>query len=535
MNTRKAGLILLSCLLLINAFAQKEQAVESSISDVTLFLNKAQITRAVKYSLLPGRTDLILTGLTPNLDPQSIQVSGKGNLIILGTSHRINYLAEQSRSVSLQRLQDSAALCQKTIQTQQNGKAVLDREEQMLMANQKISGNNLNLTVAELKAMSDFFRSRLTDISGSRAKADDQIRIWNDRLAKINRQIQEQDELGRRNTSEIVVSLQSEKGGPAQLEINYIAGNAGWNPVYDIRSAGTRESISVDYKANVYQATGENWDNVQLTLSTANPNLGGVKPDLQQWSLDIQEPVRAMAAPVRKREMMMRTDQMAAAAPVEMENAQSLAEMVTVVQTTLNVEFKIALPQTVHSASKPVLVDIRKSTVPASYEYSVVPKLDKDAFLMARITGWESLNLLNGEANIYFEGTFVGKTTIDPNALNDTLSISLGRDKRIIVEREKIKDLSSRKVIGTSRRETASWQISVRNAKAESVRIVVEDQLPVSRNSQIEVLNTDTGGGKLNTVTGKLEWPLTVAPGETKKVTFRYEVKFPKDRLVNGL
>lgn len=528
-------LILILCPIAIHA--QQEQKVQSSIRDITLFLNKAQITRTVQHTLASGRTDLVIQGLTPQLDPNSIQVAGKGNLIILGTSHRLNYMTERGRSKGLQALKDSAAFCQRNIQTQQAAKSVLEREEQMLMANQKISGNNQNLTVTELRAMSDFFRSRLTEISGARAKADDQIRNWNDRLARINKQIQEQDELGRRNTSEIVVSLQSEKGGQALLEITYIVGNAGWNPIYDIRSTGTKENLSIDYKANVFQTTGEDWENVRLTLSTANPNLGGVKPQLDPWSLDLQEPVRAMAAPVRKRELMMRSDNMAAAAPAEMDDVdvQSLAEMVTMVQTTLNVEFKIAILQTVRSANKPVLVDIRKETVPASYEYSVVPKLDKDAFLMARITGWESLNLLPGEANIYFEGTFVGKTTVDPASLRDTLSVSLGRDKRIVVEREKIKDMSSRKVIGSSQRETAAWQISVRNTKSEAVRIVVEDQLPVSRNSQIEVLNTDPGGAKSDAVSGKLEWQLNIPPGETKKVTFRYEVKFPKDRFINGL
>ena len=538
MKTIKACLIIIGSFFLLHASAQKEQPAESSISEVTLFLNKAQVTRLVKQTLAPGRTDLIVTGLTPQLDPQSIQVAAKGNLMILGTSHRLNYLSEIARTKSLKALLDSSALCQRHIQTESSTRAVLDREEQMIMANQKISGTNQNLTVAELRAMADFYRTRLTEIANSRTKADEQLRIWNERLARISRQINEQNELARRNTSEIVISVQSDKGTPAQFEISYVTGNAGWTPEYDLRSAGTKDNLTLDYKAKVRQATGEDWENVQMTLSTANPNLGGVKPQLEPWYIDFAPELRELSLQ-RKRAMP------AGAAPVQMEmrmdmaqameDAATLDEVVSMVETSLNVEFRVAPPTTVRSSSKPVQVDIRKATVNAAYEYSVVPKLDDDAFLMARLTGWDALNLLPGEANIFFEGTFVGKTYIDPNNLRDTLSISLGRDQRIVVSREKVKDMSSRKMIGSSQRETAAWQISVRNSKSEPVRIIVEDQMPISQNSQLELTQSDAGGAKWDTTTGKLEWTLNIPAGETRKVGFRYEVKYPKDKRVIGL
>src|SRR5204862_4822112 len=130
--------------------------------------------------------------------------------------------------------------------------------------------------------------------------------------------------------------------------------------------------------------------------------------------------------------------------------------------TSLNTEFDIALPYSVNSSNKPTLVDIRNYEMKADYQYSVAPKLDADAFLMARATGWEEFSLLPGEANVFFEGTFVGKSFIDPNNIKDTLSISLGRDKRIVVKREKLKDFSSRKLIGTNQKESYAYEISVR-------------------------------------------------------------------------
>ena len=154
---------------------------------------------------------------------------------------------------------------------------------------------------------------------------------------------------------------------------------------------------------------------------------------------------------------------------------------------------------------------------------------------MAKATGWEEYSLLPGEANIFFEGTFVGKTFIDPNNIKDTLLLSLGRDKRIVVKREKLKDLTSRKLIGTTQKENYTWEISIRNVKAEVIKITVEDQLPVSQNTLIEVTALETGGANFTKDSGKLIWNLTLQPNETRKLAYKFEVKYPKDKQVSGL
>jgi len=511
--------------------AQQEKPLNSTVRNVTVFLDKAQVTRTAQTNLIAGKTDLVLTGLAASLDPQSIQVSGKGNFIIMGSSHRQNFLSDFNRPKALQTLLDSMALCQKKVQTETAQKNVLDREEQLLTANQKISGNNLNLTVAELKSMADFFRGRLTDLSNARMRHDDQIRIWNERINRISRQIAELNELYSRNTGEIVISVQTDQSGAASLDVSYVVANAGWTPVYDLRAAGLKDPVTLNYKASIMQSTGEEWKNVRLRLSTANPSLGGLKPELSPWYLDIQQPVMPMAAP--KRGEAMRTNEVARFDMAAAE-AQSLSELVVVNPGTVSVEFDIALPQTIPSSSKPVLADIQTTTVPAAFEYAVAPKLDKAAFLLARITGWDALNLLPGEASIFFEGTFVGKTLIDPQTLGDTLTVSMGRDNRIVVTREKLKDMSSRKLIGTSQREIQAWEIGIRNSKAEPIKIIVEDQFPVSQNSQIEILNTDAGGGKVEGTTGRITWTAEVAAGATRKMVFRYEIKYPKDKRITG-
>lgn len=518
------------------AGAQSEKSADSKPVNITVFLNKAQVTRLVNTQLEAGNTNLVISGLSAIMDPKSIQVSGKGAFTILGVSHRQNFLSEFNRPKSLKNLYDSLNYFQKQLQSETNKKETLEREEQLLSANQKFSGNTQNLTVNELKLMSDYFRTRIAEILSGKSRSADQIRYWNDRIMKINRQIAEQNELFSRNTGEIVVSVSAEKNTAAQLEIKYVVSNSGWSPVYDLKTSGTSGPVTIIYKAQVFQSTGEVWNDVRVSLSTANPNLSGTKPELSQWYLDIQQPIVIQNSKPRTRELLMAAPPVAAEMMrADLPEAETMAESVKLTQSGLNAEFVITTPQNIPSGPKAVVMDIQHTDLNASYEYSTVPKLDKNAFLMARVTGWDALSLLPGEANLFFEGTYVGKTFIDPNQVKDTISLSLGRDPRIIVTREKVKELSSRKLVGTNQRETVGWSVKLRNTKSAPVAVLVEDQVPVSINSLIEVVVVDAPGAKWDKQTGKLSWSMTLAPSESKTITFRYEVKYPKDKIINGL
>lgn len=518
-------------------FGQTNKPVDSRITDVTVFLNKAQVTRKVKTKIEEGKINLILRGLTSQIDPQSIQVSGEGNFIILGITHQQNYLNEFDLSKSLKILNDSMTYLQRQMSFEQSQKDILSKEEQMLITNQKIGGTNQNLTAAELKAMADFYRGRLTDILTNNMKEDEKIKKLSERADKIQLQINEQNELYSRNTSEITVSLLAETPAAVSLEINYVVANAGWTPSYDLRAIDTSKPVQLRYKANVFQGTGEEWNNVKLTLSTANPTQGGLKPELSTWYLNYYQPIlralsgRASGVQVSSYSPEKKDEGIA----LEESKAGSLANYVNTIQTSLNTEFSISLPYTINSSNKPTMVDIRNYEMKADYLYSVAPKLDHNAFLMARATGWEEFNLLPGEANIFFEGTFIGKSYIDPNSTQDTLAISLGRDKRIVVKRDKIRELSSRRFIGTNQRQSFAYEISARNTKGEKIKIIIEDQIPVSQNNQIEISVTDTGNAKYNKDTGKLVWEMALQPNETRKMLFKFDVKYPKDQQIEGL
>jgi uncharacterized protein (TIGR02231 family) len=177
-------------------------------------------------------------------------------------------------------------------------------------------------------------------------------------------------------------------------------------------------------------------------------------------------------------------------------------------------------------------VEIQRLTSPAEYKYVTTPKLSPKAYLAAYITDWAKLSLQTGEATLYFENSFVGKSTLNVNQMTDTLTISLGTDNSILVKREKRKDFTTRKVLGSNRTDIFSFLLTVRNNKSTDVKITLNDQIPVSSNSSISVDPTELSGGKLNSQTGELKWDLELKPQESRQIIFSYSVKYPKDKIV---
>ena len=211
---------------------------------------------------------------------------------------------------------------------------------------------------------------------------------------------------------------------------------------------------------------------------------------------------------------------------------QSTPIEVQQVENQTNVEFNIANPYTIPSDGKPYTVEINEVSTDATYQYYVAPKLSTDVFLTARITDWNKYSFLSGEANLFFEGTFIGKSLIDTHATTDTLNLSLGTDKNIVVTRTLQKDLTEKQGFGSNKKETRDWLITVKNRKNQSVNLLVEDQVPVSQNSGIEVETQDISGAQMDKLTGKLAWSQTLKPLDEKQLHLKYQVKYPKNQLV---
>jgi uncharacterized protein (TIGR02231 family) len=205
----------------------------------------------------------------------------------------------------------------------------------------------------------------------------------------------------------------------------------------------------------------------------------------------------------------------------------------TVLQNMFNTEFETNIAYTIPSDNQNHQVDLTSFAQSAIYGYAVVPKLNKEVFVTAQVLANDLINQISGEANVYYDGTFTGKTYISPTA-NDTLLLTLGKDKRIQVERIKLKDFSSKSLFGSTKKEQTTYEIKVKNTHKDTITLTIEDQIPVSNNSEIEVKLLEYQGATYDANTGKLTWKIELKADESKSVKFSFEVKYPKDKPLTG-
>ena len=531
-------LVFIACTL--HAHAQNiDKPVKSAVNAVTVFLNRAQITNTAQVYLPTGNTTLVFEGLSTKIDKQSIQVSAKGSLTIMAVKHRINYLRNQSKTNQIKVLEDSVAYYTDQHKLVSSQKIVLQREEEMILSNKSIGGDGVGVNAQKLKEVAEFFRSRLTETQVGIMKTDKQIIDFNLRLNRMRTQINELNQDANKPTSEVLVTVSASSPITADFELNYIVPDAGWTPIYDLRAKDAQSPMQLSYKANVYQNTGVDWKDVKVTLSTGNPSQSGVKPELSTWYVNFYNPNISLSndeyakAPMKKMESRRSGEDYAVKdTKTEALKAVTIADKTVVNSATFATEFEITVPYTILSDGRPQLVDVKNYEVKTDYAYSVVPKMDFDAFLMAKMTGWEDYNLLSGQANVYFEGSFVGETYLDVANTKDTLAISLGRDKKIVVKRVKIQDLSSKKFIGANVKEEIGFEIQIRNNKKTAINITVEEQIPVSKDSAIEVELVEALGAVVNKNNGTITWKYTIKPSEQNKSILKYFLKYPKGRQV---
>ncbi|GAB3561589.1 hypothetical protein GCM10027578_02560 [Spirosoma luteolum] len=512
-----------------------EQRVQATLRQATVFLTRAQLMAQATATIDAGTTRLIIDNAPAQTDPQSIQVSGKGDAVIQGVQFRTNFLDKAPRPASLQRLDDSLRINREAYEALVLQQSVLDEERKLILANKEVAGKDQGATVKAVAEMAAFYRDRLTKLGQELLVINRKVVEQKKRVDRLEAQVTEQNARRERPVGEIEVTLTARTRTTVSLDLSYVVGNAGWAPVYDVRFRDTRSPASLAYKAQVYQNTGFDWQNIRLTLSTANPALPGTQPTLPTDYVGFYDPkppvLYDQAAPRVAFSKQLRSSDtnaeatMAAAAPLE-----NTATFTQAVDQPTNVSFVIAIPYTILTNGRPQLVDVQTAELPATYRYEVTPKLDPDAFLTAQLTGWDKLNLLNGTARIYFEGTFVGESQVSLAEAKDTLSLSLGRDKRIIAKREQIQDVNSRQTFGGNQRENRAYRISLRNTRSEPVSLTVYDQIPVSTDERIAVQLTDNGGAELNPETGKLTYRITLQPNESRTLSFRYEIKYPKDK-----
>ena len=616
----------------IASFSQKEnQIVSSKIEKVTVFLQGAQVERIAKQNLATGKYNIVFGSISPKIDKQSIQLKTEGKLTVLSVTHQVNYLKEQQVQDEIKQIELQKEQWQEKIALEKNMKNVYSQEEQMILKNQNIKGDNATLKAAELKEAADFQRQRLTEVYQKLQENDRNLKKMEQELQKITRQLIELNQKKDLSTSEVVVAVDVKEPTAANFRLTYLVKQSSWFPTYDVRVQDISKPINLQLKANVNQQSGEDWKDVKLFLSTGNPNENGTKPTLMPWYLRYYYPVATNAIRIRgisslygsvaglninnsvSGSVRNENGEPVAGASVVVKgtttgvatdangnftlqmpsganslsissvgymnqevtatsgyaniilnpSVNNLSEVVvagygttrdgfydsyddktfkrkkeetainttTVYQPTTTI-FEIEDPNSIPNDGKLYTVDINSYELNAVYEYYSVPKVDANAYLTAKVIDWQELNLLPGEANLFFEGTFLGNSLLDVMNAGDTLNLSLGKDKGVIVQRKLMKEFSSKKFLGSNKTDSRQYEILVRNNKQQPVRIIIEDQFPVSTNKAIEVDKLSYDTGKLDDDTKKVSWSFSIDSKKENKLQMSYSVKYPKDKIL---
>ncbi len=548
-------LTVLVTLLLLNFFsrASEELILTSSIKEVTVFLNRAQVFRNASVNLKPGQHVLAIEGASAQLDPASLQVGGKGTFVILDVAQRVVYRQEEAPKSSPEMLryerqikaaQDSVLHLGYALERVQLRRQALSQEKSILLANPLMTGGKGSDTLPNLKSSLIYLRSQLEDIH--RAMVEEKrneeelgkVRIsLNERIALLT---QYRESLQLSNTpvpkpiQQILVNVFSERGGMAKLDFHYTVQDASWKPAYDIRSSGPDKPIVLTYKALIRQNSGEDWNQVPLTLSTNDPTLRQERPQLPVWYARYFQEIQTLSAKPSvsdNRALSLAGYEDTEEKLQDEVDAMMAADYSSLVQTFSNVEFKIDLPYSIAADNQERMLLIQQSELSATYRHFLVPRLEQDAFIEARVSGWETLNLLPGHANIFYDGTLIGRAHIDPRVFSDTLSLPMGRDRMVFAQRvRKSTPDEKNRMLSQERIRTESWTITVRNTHKNAVHVLVLDQIPVPAESGIAVKLHETQASRYDEIRGMLEWDLLVESGAEQKRSFGYEIRWDKHR-----
>ena len=533
--------ILLVFLVSAIGFAQKPIFGTAKINAATVYSNSTEISQNVAIMLPKGNSEIVIKNVSSYLNESSMQIGAPANVTVLSVQFTTDYIAEydiDESNPAIKKVRDSIVWIQKEIQKIGIQKVSNTKTIELLDKNQQVSGVNSGLNMVDLMKMVDYYGLKRTEISNTIIALDEKEKKLSKQLTSLNDKLQiNTKNEDKTSNGKLILQVMNEVAGNTDFELSYLSYGATWQPFYELRATSITDPMQLMYKAKVTQNTGIDWKKVKLTLSSGNPNQNNQAPSVNPWFLQTQNtlfsPAPIPEANEDKLEAVVVESYGAARSKKAL--ASSVSNYTSINENQLNITFDIAIPYDILSNGKSHSVALKELKIPASFRYYAVPKTEKEAFLVADIVDYSKYNLLTGEANIIFEGMYVGKTQINTSQTTDTLSLSMGRDKKISINREKVADKSGTKFLSSKKEQTFTYDITVRNNKKESVALLLKDQYPLSTDKEIEIELIESDKAKVNTETGILSWELNLKPNETKKIRISYKLKYPKDKVFVNL
>lgn len=566
-------------ILAVNCLTAETAFVKTKLDSVKVYLQGAELSHSAKVKLNKGKNILKFEGVASGLNENSIRINTEKEMDIMSVSLK-NEKIEVKKTQELLAIEDSMRKLEYRIQELKNEKSALNEELEMVKSNKNVGGST-GTTALQIRDMADFFRARIMEIKTRLSKIDlenDALKEKEDKLKANLEKVQGKNPRSTSDFIELVINCDTETNNG--FVITYYTNLASWYPEYNVKVKDITSKPDLYYKAKVKQNSGIDWEDIDITLSTANPTISLIKPIINTLFASFYTPQvlsNQMIGSVtsnksttstgsgfnirgaRISETQIRVDGLdignqlsgyyGFAGRAEMPMVSQYAtEQVQLVQggytaeygdvaggfistaININFEYKPAMKYTIPNDNRFYTVNMQMKPVEADFEYYCAPAYSKDVFLIAKIRNWEGLNLLPGYANVYYNNSYNGVTYISPATTDSILQITLALDKEIIVERKQIQEYREGKFLSSNNEKTYGYNISVRNTKNKAVTIVIEDQAPVSGDEDIEIEVSQNSGSDYNKRTGITRWLVSLQPGEKSEKQLVYSITAPGNK-----
>lgn len=559
----KIKLLLSLTLLAGSIFANDKVTVKSTLTGVTVYMQGAQLQHKANYTIKPGLSEVIVEGISAQIAPSTIQVKATGAVVILDSKYEFYYPQPNTMATvtelppkvraAIKALEDSIRLVNFELRDINDEIEVLVAARKIIISNGAVKGQGkVNDSIQLLKSTVDYYTTKVSELNKKISALDRQKVKKTDLISSLDQRLNDLRNYAEQNNPQpeikgiprIVITLMAKEAASGRIELSYLASNAGWTPLYDIRSEASSGKISLTYKAQVRQQTGLDWNDIKLSISTNNPYANKTKPELSPWYIDYQEyrkelmekgKLRSDAynlAPSVNQQAMNMGFMYSTTTGVVEDDALDASEFTTVVQQLIAAEFKIDLNYNIASDNQNHMVLVKQVDLNTSFRYYAVPKLDPGVYLVAQMTKLDELQLVPAKANIFFDGTYIGETYIDPTNLDDTLNLSLGKDPNIVVKRTLLKNQCKERIVQDKKERSFAYSIEVRNLKSSEIDLTIQDQIPLTTNPDIIIEKTNLGKGTIDDKTGLIEWKFKLKPKENQSFEYDFKVRHSKDKIV---
>ena len=530
---------------------------KSTITAVTVYADRAVVTRSASLDLAaPGGVEVTFEKLPNTLLDQSLQVSGRGaaQVTILTVTARAAYV-DFTPNERVKALEDELRALAKQKRVLDDRGAVLKAQDATLdrleaaATSAPTKDSAPRLSIDESAKLLTFLEEQRGKLASENQSLSTQLEDLAAKIDAAQRQLNQLRGAGGRSFKTVTVRLDAATAGALDLALSYAVPGASWTPSYDTRVNSNEKTIALAYHGIVRQNTGEDWKDVALTLSTARPSLGGAAPEQRPWALDVFVPrpmpvVREFES--RRANAPMATGGIALSAVADKSAEQKEATAMyfdasvaqaTIDQAATSASFKVTAPASVPSDNSPQKVPIATAALAANPEYLTTPKLQQAAFLTSKVVNSSEFPLLAGAMNVFLDGTFVATSNLRTVMPGEKFDLALGADEGISVKHKRVNRFTEDTGLTNSgKRITHEYLLTIQNNKKTAARVIVSDEIPVSRNEKIVVKQLAPDAKEVKpTAEGALKWTLDLKPAEKRELTLKFSVDYPNDVQVTGL